>query len=120
MKNQKRKNLKKKASHHRMKVVRRMQRAKTTKIRKRSNTIMSIPAMKRQDHFRCLRHVDESIVSFQDLRNTIGNIPVEWYNDSEHIGYDWSAKKIGKPKRKAEIDEFLSKMDDPDYWWVLV
>ncbi|KAI6204008.1 Ribosome biogenesis protein BOP1-like protein [Aphelenchoides besseyi] len=54
-----------------------------------------------------------------DLRNTIGNIPIQWYEDYDHIGYDLSGKRIAKPeggKKRNEIDEFLEKMDDPDYW----
>ncbi|ETN69112.1 BOP1NT domain protein [Necator americanus] len=52
----------------------------------------------------------------EDLRNTIGNIPVQWYDDESHIGYDQKGEKIAKPKKKTEIDTFLEKMEDPDYW----
>lgn len=55
--------------------------------------------------------------SSQDVRNTVGNIPMEWYKDFPHIGYDLDGKKIYKPIRnKDELDEFLDKMDNPDYW----
>ncbi|XP_061429307.1 LOW QUALITY PROTEIN: ribosome biogenesis protein BOP1 [Lethenteron reissneri] len=53
----------------------------------------------------------------EDIRNTVGNIPLEWYEDYPHIGYDLDGKKIIKPIRsKDELDEFLDKMDNPDYW----
>ncbi|XP_059365152.1 ribosome biogenesis protein bop1 [Carassius carassius] len=53
----------------------------------------------------------------EDIRNTVGNIPMEWYKDYPHIGYDLDGKKIFKPIRnKDELDEFLDKMDNPDYW----
>nr|XP_057902467.1 ribosome biogenesis protein bop1-like isoform X1 [Doryrhamphus excisus] len=53
----------------------------------------------------------------EDIRNTVGNIPMEWYKDFPHIGYDLDGKKIYKPIRnKDELDEFLEKMDNPDYW----
>uniref|UniRef100_A0A1I7TCH4 Ribosome biogenesis protein BOP1 homolog n=1 Tax=Caenorhabditis tropicalis TaxID=1561998 RepID=A0A1I7TCH4_9PELO len=52
----------------------------------------------------------------EDLRNTIGNIPIKWYDDEEHIGYDKSGEKIIKPAKKGEIETFLEKMEDPDYW----
>ena len=29
----------------------------------------------------------------EDLRNTIGNVPLKWYDDYEHIGYDLDGKK---------------------------
>ncbi|CAL8396470.1 unnamed protein product [Gadus morhua 'NCC'] len=53
----------------------------------------------------------------EDIRNTVGNIPMEWYKDFPHIGYDLDGKKILKPIRnKDELDDFLDKMENPDYW----
>ncbi|XP_071356270.1 ribosome biogenesis protein bop1 [Trachinotus anak] len=53
----------------------------------------------------------------EDIRNTVGNIPMEWYRDFPHIGYDLDGKKIYKPIRnKDELDDFLDKMENPDYW----
>uniref|UniRef100_A0A7N6FJT7 Ribosome biogenesis protein BOP1 n=1 Tax=Anabas testudineus TaxID=64144 RepID=A0A7N6FJT7_ANATE len=53
----------------------------------------------------------------EDIRNTVGNIPMEWYKDFPHIGYDLDGKKIYRPIRnKDELDEFLDKMENPDYW----
>ncbi|CAB3411226.1 unnamed protein product [Caenorhabditis bovis] len=52
----------------------------------------------------------------EDLRNTIGNIPIQWYDDEDHIGYDKFGEKIKKPEKKGEIETFLEKMEDPDYW----
>ncbi|OQV24480.1 Ribosome biogenesis protein BOP1 [Hypsibius exemplaris] len=52
----------------------------------------------------------------EDLRNTIGNVPMEWYNDYPHLGYDWEGKKILKPAKGDELDRFLKRMDDPEFW----
>ncbi|XP_074681561.1 ribosome biogenesis protein BOP1 [Strix aluco] len=53
----------------------------------------------------------------EDIRNTVGNIPMEWYQDFPHIGYNLDGKKIYKPIRsKDELDMFLEKMENPDYW----
>ncbi|CAI5661193.1 ribosome biogenesis protein bop1 [Oreochromis niloticus] len=53
----------------------------------------------------------------EDIRNTVGNIPVEWYKDFPHIGYNLDGKKIYKPIRnKDELDDFLDKMENPEYW----
>ncbi|NXV25663.1 BOP1 protein, partial [Rissa tridactyla] len=53
----------------------------------------------------------------QDIRNTVGNIPMEWYQDFPHVGYNLDGKKIYKPIRnKDELDMFLEKMENPDYW----
>jgi ribosome biogenesis protein ERB1 len=52
--------------------------------------------------------------------NTIGSsVPLKWYENHDHIGYDLDAKKILKPEstgKSDEIDEFLEKMENPDYW----
>jgi ribosome biogenesis protein ERB1 len=48
--------------------------------------------------------------------NTIGNIPIEWYDDYPHIGYDIDGKRIMKPATGDELDRFLEKEDDPDSW----
>jgi len=52
----------------------------------------------------------------EDIRNTVGNIPMEWYGDYTHIGYNLKGKKILKPKQADQLDSFLSKMDDPEAW----
>lgn len=52
----------------------------------------------------------------EDIRNTIGNVPVKWYNDYDHIGYDWDGKKIIKPQKGDQLDNFLKRMEDPDFW----
>ncbi|XP_033753788.1 ribosome biogenesis protein bop1-like [Pecten maximus] len=52
----------------------------------------------------------------EDIRNTIGNVPLEWYNDYDHLGYDVEGRKIAKPKKADELDQFLNKMDNPNYW----
>lgn len=53
----------------------------------------------------------------QDVRNTVGNVPLEWYDDFPHVGYDLDGRHIYKPLRtRDELDQFLDKMDDPDHW----
>uniref|UniRef100_UPI0037E89923 ribosome biogenesis protein bop1 n=1 Tax=Semicossyphus pulcher TaxID=241346 RepID=UPI0037E89923 len=53
----------------------------------------------------------------EDIRNTVGNIPMDWYKDFPHIGYNLDGKKIYKPIRnKDELDDFLDKMENPDFW----
>ncbi|MEQ2158631.1 hypothetical protein GOODEAATRI_014373 [Goodea atripinnis] len=42
---------------------------------------------------------------------------MEWYKDFPHVGYNLDGKKIYKPIRnKDELDDFLEKMENPDYW----
>ncbi|KAL0372003.1 UNVERIFIED_CONTAM: Ribosome biogenesis protein BOP1 [Sesamum calycinum] len=49
-------------------------------------------------------------------RNTIGNVPLEWYKDEEHIGYDLAGKKIKKKERQSKLDSFLASADDSKNW----
>lgn len=52
----------------------------------------------------------------EDIRNTVGNIPMKWYDDYPHIGYDTDGKKIIKPQKGDQLDNFLKRMEDPDFW----
>uniref|UniRef100_A0A1B0G4D6 Ribosome biogenesis protein BOP1 homolog n=1 Tax=Glossina morsitans morsitans TaxID=37546 RepID=A0A1B0G4D6_GLOMM len=52
----------------------------------------------------------------EDIRNTVGNIPMHWYDEYKHLGYDWDAKKIIKPPKGDQIDDFLRKIEDPNFW----
>lgn len=52
----------------------------------------------------------------EDIRNTVGNIPMKWYDEYDHIGYDWDGKKIIKPQKGDQLDNFLKRMEDPDFW----
>lgn len=52
----------------------------------------------------------------EDIRNTVGNIPMKWYNDAQHLGYDWDGNKILKPEKGDQLDSFLKRMEDPDFW----
>ncbi|XP_064641082.1 ribosome biogenesis protein bop1-like isoform X2 [Lineus longissimus] len=52
----------------------------------------------------------------EDIRNTVGNIPMGWYREYGHIGYDWEGRKLIPPKTGDELDEFLDKMENPEYW----
>lgn len=52
----------------------------------------------------------------EDIRNTVGNIPLNWYDDHEHIGYDWEGKKIIKCNQGDQLDYFLKQMEDPNFW----
>ncbi|KAJ1679535.1 Ribosome biogenesis protein erb1 [Spiromyces aspiralis] len=58
--------------------------------------------------------VYDSDTSTEETQNTTGNVPIEWYADYPHIGYDIDGKKVLKPLTKDELDKFLSNADDPD------
>lgn len=54
----------------------------------------------------------------EEVLNTVGNIPMEWYNDFPHIGYNLDGEKVMRPAKGDELDQFLEKMDNPDFWCV--
>ncbi|OMO98866.1 hypothetical protein CCACVL1_04021 [Corchorus capsularis] len=62
--------------------------------------------------------VDESNSSEDEVapRNTIGDVPLEWYKDEKHIGYDITGKKIKKKERQDKLDSFLASADDSKNW----
>ncbi|KAL9649115.1 hypothetical protein ABK040_008492 [Willaertia magna] len=47
--------------------------------------------------------------------NTIGNVPIEWYDEYDHIGYDRQGKKIFRKKQKDALDHLIARHDDPNY-----
>lgn len=54
--------------------------------------------------------------STEDNPNTIGNIPIEWYDDLPHIGYDVEGRKIFRPAKGDELDKFLANTGDLGAW----
>jgi len=54
--------------------------------------------------------------STEDNPNTIGNIPIEWYDDMPHIGYDVDGRKIFRPAKGDELDKFLANTTDIAAW----
>ena len=48
--------------------------------------------------------------------NTIGSVPLKWYADSEHVGYDLLGRKIEKTLRSSEVDDLLRSTEDPNNW----
>ncbi|VVC98243.1 unnamed protein product [Leptidea sinapis] len=52
----------------------------------------------------------------EDRVNTAGDVPMWWYNEYPHVGYDLDGRRIGKPPQRDQIDEFLRKCEDPEFW----
>lgn len=62
-----------------------------------------------------LAPTDSEDDDFEAPFTTIGNVPLEWYDDYPHLGYDVEGKKVLKPVTKDELDAFLDKMDNPEF-----
>ena len=48
--------------------------------------------------------------------NTIGNIPLSYYDEYPHIGYDINGKKIMRPAKGEALDALLDSIDVPKGW----
>lgn len=58
----------------------------------------------------------DSDSSTEETTNRIGNVPLEWYDDYPHIGYDMNGKKVLRPAQGDALDNFLATMEDPESW----
>jgi ribosome biogenesis protein ERB1 len=57
----------------------------------------------------------------QENINTIGNVPLRWYDEYDHIGYDVSGKKIMRSNAAGDgIDNAIAAKDDPNYEYVCI
>jgi ribosome biogenesis protein ERB1 len=63
-----------------------------------------------------LLHVDDLSSDDEDgvRRNTIGRVPLHWYDAFDHIGYDIAGTKMVKRKGKDSIDMALQEKDNPN------
>ena len=48
--------------------------------------------------------------------NTIGNIPLSFYDSYPHIGYDINGRKIARPAKGEALDALLDSIDVPKGW----
>jgi ribosome biogenesis protein ERB1 len=70
----------------------------------------------RKHRFPDIEPTYDSDSSEEEFRNTVGNVPMSWYDDFPHIGYDVDGKRIMKPAQGDELDKFLKSLDDKDAW----
>lgn len=54
--------------------------------------------------------------SDEELVVRTGNVPRKWYQDYQHSGYDINANRVIKPKEEDEIESFLKKAEDKNWW----
>ena len=41
----------------------------------------------------------------------VGDVPLEWYKDEEHIGYDRAGQRIVKAGKADKLDSLLARND---------
>ena len=48
--------------------------------------------------------------------NIVGDIPLEWYDEFDHIGYKADGSKLIPKERQDILDEVIRKSSDPNWW----
>ena len=46
----------------------------------------------------------------------VGEVPLEWYKDELHIGYDREGRKVSKGPRRDKLDALLARNDGGSAW----
>ncbi|KAF2484285.1 NUC169 domain-containing protein [Neohortaea acidophila] len=54
--------------------------------------------------------------SAPETTNTIGNIPLSYYDEFPHIGYDINGRRIARPAKGEALDSLLDSIDIPEGW----
>jgi ribosome biogenesis protein ERB1 len=60
-------------------------------------------------------HLDDLSSDDEEAVNTIGNVPLHWYEEHDHIGYTLDGKRLQKSSRGDGLDRYLASQDDPNY-----
>ena len=45
-----------------------------------------------------------------------GDVPENWYDGMEHVGYDINSNKVLKNPEEDEIEKFIKKANDKNWW----
>ena len=45
-----------------------------------------------------------------------GDVPEKWYDGFEHVGYDINSQKVIKNNEEDEIEKFIKKANDKNWW----
>lgn len=59
---------------------------------------------------------DSDDTDVQEVENTIGDIPLSFYDSYPHIGYDINGKKIMRPATGEALDALLDSIEVPKGW----
>eukprot|EP00953_Heterococcus_sp_UTEX-ZZ885_P023178 12759-Heterococcus_DN1.PRE.2 len=79
---------------------------------------LDIAASKRDGSLAAAKHLhvdDLSSDDDEDNRNTIGRVPLHWYDEYDHIGYDRTGAKVMKGPVIDGVDAALAARDDPNF-----
>lgn len=46
----------------------------------------------------------------------VGNVPLQWYKDEDHVGYDKAGQKLLRKERRDRLDALLARNDSAKEW----
>lgn len=64
-------------------------------------------------------HTDDLESDDEAPGNTIGNVPLHWYDGYDHIGYTVDGEQLVKKGGQDAVDAFLRSQEDPDFAWTI-
>jgi len=67
-----------------------------------------------------LGETNDSDSDDEEPRNRIGDVPLEWYKEFDHIGYGVDGKPLWKRDKGDALDDLVARADDPAFWFVLL
>ena len=71
-------------------------------------------------HNQCTRNTsndsDSLDSSDEEVLIRTGDVPENWYDGFEHFGYDINSKKVIKQEKEDEIEKFIKKANDKNWW----
>eukprot|EP00698_Gefionella_okellyi_P006067 TRINITY_DN15535_c0_g1_i1.p1 TRINITY_DN15535_c0_g1~~TRINITY_DN15535_c0_g1_i1.p1 ORF type:complete len:633 (+),score=135.99 TRINITY_DN15535_c0_g1_i1:64-1899(+) len=50
------------------------------------------------------------------MPNRIGNVPISWYKEFDHIGYGVDGKALMRKQRKDALEQLVARSDNPEFW----
>lgn len=59
---------------------------------------------------------DSDDSSDEEVLIRTGNVPLKWYDNYDHIGYSVDAAKVIKEKGNDELEEFIRRKNDKNWW----
>jgi len=62
----------------------------------------------------------ESDSDDEQPKNRVGNIPMEWYKNFDHIGYGVDGQPLWKKDGQDKLKSILDRADNPDFWYVCI
>lgn len=60
--------------------------------------------------------MDSDDSSDEEVLLRTGNVPKKWYELYDHKGYDIKGQKVGKLPEQDELQKFIERQNDPEWW----